>query len=133
MSKHRLIISYFLLLIFGSWCFSVFHCSVSCCFMLFYCCFMLFHYCFMLFIAVSLLFLGVSLLCFIAVSLVFHALSLLFHCCFKVFHCSVSRCFKVFHCPVSSCCISINSCSGNEPLRFFGITLSAISQRIDSQ
>ena len=67
---------YFLILIFGSWCFMVFTA-------LFHCCFMLFHYCFMLFQGVSLLFFilfhGVSSLCF----MVFQGVSLPY---FILFH-----------------------------------------------
>ena len=64
---------YFFILIFGSSCFMVFHCAVSCCFIAVSCCFIavsfLFHCCFMLFHGVSslcfMVFQGVSLLCFI--------------------------------------------------------------------
>ena len=100
---------YFLILIFGSWCFLA-----------------LFHAVSLLFHAVSLLFHAVSC-CFIAVSLMFHAVHYcfkVFHCsvsfCFTVFHRSVSWCFKVFHCPVSSCFMTMKQMQWNEPLQVQG-------------
>ena len=110
----------------------VFHCAVSCCFIVVSC----------YFITISLLFHAVSLLfhcCFIAVSLLFHccfiAVSLLFHCCFMLFHC----CFTVFHRSVSwfsRCFIALfhpvswpwNRCSGNEPLELHTPTCGLVDR-----
>ena len=128
---------FFYILIFGSWCFMVFHCAVSCCSVMFHavsCCFTVFHCAVSCcFIAVSCCFIAVSLLfncCFIAVSCCFIAISCCFiavSCCFIAVSCCfiyVSRCFIALFHGVSRCFIVLfkpvswpwNRCSGNESL-----------------
>ena len=86
---------YILILIFDSWCFMVFHCAVSCSFIVLSGCFMLFHCC-----------LIAGSCSFIAVSCCFIAVSLLFHCCFMLFQGVSLLCFILFH-VVSSLCFMV--------------------------